>query len=426
MSYIPVYSYIGNYPKDRENGISDELQGVCHDTNNWYFTQNRHRYRGNEASDNLGYIWKIPLSHDLNKKIGENQYQHVNCGTHHLGDIDFLNGFLFVPIDNQIAVFTNELRPVAIQRITRPIKDRMVPYYSIGWCAMNPTDGCLYTSDKHICSSDIDKRTSAICVYDIDFQKLNKIRDMQYGKRPEKNICDIDSDFSYETFLTYSHSLMPFYYKNDSPSKIYLHLTDTQGGCFDDHNLLHVVNGCNSSDYDNLGISVFNVPVKTTEEMQDSDIKRVAKSHQENDGRFCFQFNGFHDEPEGITFWDLNGKDHSPGFGGVLHAIMINNFGTGDDDLYFKHYNRFLRTFSSEDKSVDNTVIYYLNRNAQNNGEHEIHKEDCKFIPSLNNRILLGHYKTDEEALEVARRIFPKVDGCSHCCPLIDTDKAGY
>ena len=39
-----------NYPKDRENGWSDELQGVTTDDSNWYFTQ-------------IGRLWKFPFSH---------------------------------------------------------------------------------------------------------------------------------------------------------------------------------------------------------------------------------------------------------------------------------------------------------------------------------------------------------------------------
>ncbi len=46
------------------------------------------------------------------------------------------------------------------------------------------------------------------------------------------------------------------------------------------------------------------------------------------------------EEPKGITYWDLNKDTRAPEICGVLHAIMIDNVGVGDDDFYFKHYDR--------------------------------------------------------------------------------------
>ena len=42
-----MYEFINDYPYFRENGLSNECQGVCHDKDNWYFTQD-------------GNLWKIP------------------------------------------------------------------------------------------------------------------------------------------------------------------------------------------------------------------------------------------------------------------------------------------------------------------------------------------------------------------------------
>jgi hypothetical protein len=33
---------------------------------------------------------------------------------------------------------------------------------------------------------------------------------------------------------------------------------------------------------------------------------------------------------------------------------------------------------------------YYVNKNAQSNGDHEVHKESCSYLPNLENRIYLG------------------------------------
>ena len=154
------YSYIGNYPKDRENGWSHECNGVCHDDRNWYFTQN-------------GNIWKFPVSYDLKKSCNSEDTIigiYKNPYGHHLGDIDCYNGYLFVPVDDDgkpyIAVFpTSDIhKKVAYQTM---YKGDTV-FDSIGWVAINPKDGKLFTSDGEL------SRNNPIMVYTIDFQAIAK------------------------------------------------------------------------------------------------------------------------------------------------------------------------------------------------------------------------------------------------------------
>ncbi len=37
--------------------------------------------------------------------------------------------------------------------------------------------------------------------------------------------------------------------------------------------------------------------------------------------------------------------------------------------------------------------IYYVNKNAQSNGDHEVHKSDCAWLPEVENRKYLGWFK---------------------------------
>lgn len=62
---------------------------------------------------------------------------------------------------------------------------------------------------------------------------------------------------------------------------------------------------------------------------------------------------------------------------------------------------------------------YVLNSQAQFNGDHEIHTMQCRYLPMAQNRIGLGYFDKDEQALREARRYFARVDGCIHCCPSI-------
>lgn len=60
---------------------------------------------------------------------------------------------------------------------------------------------------------------------------------------------------------------------------------------------------------------------------------------------------------------------------------------------------------------------YYLNLNAQPNGDHEVHRQGCRFMPRENNRIDLGVHRSCREAVARARQIYKQSDGCAYCCP---------
>ena len=58
---------------------------------------------------------------------------------------------------------------------------------------------------------------------------------------------------------------------------------------------------------------------------------------------------------------------------------------------------------------------YYVNKNAQSTGEHEVHKEGSYRMPDLQNRIFLGYFLYAIDAVREARRYFNNVDGCYYC-----------
>ena len=61
-----MYEYIRQWPKDREMGWSHEANGVCHDQNNWFFSQN-------------GILWKFPITH----RIGDTCKEENRANQHH-------------------------------------------------------------------------------------------------------------------------------------------------------------------------------------------------------------------------------------------------------------------------------------------------------------------------------------------------------
>ena len=67
-------------------------------------------------------------------------------------------------------------------------------------------------------------------------------------------------------------------------------------------------------------------------------------------------------------------------------------------------------------------VNYYLNLNAQSNGDHEVHKGTCPYYYKNKNGFnfeLLAAFNNELEAVKYARIKHPnfKIDGCAYCCP---------
>lgn len=60
-------------------------------------------------------------------------------------------------------------------------------------------------------------------------------------------------------------------------------------------------------------------------------------------------------------------------------------------------------------------ALYYVNKNAQPNGDHEVHTAECSFLPSEDNRIYLGVFSDCYGAVREAKKYFPRSNGCYYC-----------
>lgn len=61
-------------------------------------------------------------------------------------------------------------------------------------------------------------------------------------------------------------------------------------------------------------------------------------------------------------------------------------------------------------------TFYYVNQNAQENGDHEVHRCGCDWMPAERNRTYVGDFESCEEAILAARKLYPRANGCRHCC----------
>nr|WP_287610556.1 hypothetical protein [Dysgonomonas sp.] len=64
---------------------------------------------------------------------------------------------------------------------------------------------------------------------------------------------------------------------------------------------------------------------------------------------------------------------------------------------------------------------YYVNRNAQNTGEHEVHEEGCIWLQFMTNPLFLGYFTNCADAVRKAKEYYSSVDGCATCCKACHT-----
>ena len=60
---------------------------------------------------------------------------------------------------------------------------------------------------------------------------------------------------------------------------------------------------------------------------------------------------------------------------------------------------------------------YYVNKEAQDNGDHEVHKANCEFLPNEEKRLFLGVFSNCHDAVQKAKERFPQSNGCDACSP---------
>jgi len=296
--------YLDDYPAARENYYSDNVQGLAHDSSNWFIT----------TEDK---IYKVPLTYDLNNGTPHPSFPPVSMpeslrsmGYNHFGDPDVRYGFLFVPIEGggqpaRIAVFrTSDLGPVSSAIVPNSVSEHT------GWAAILPGSDTLWTSDEDIGASD------GIREYKIDWEKLRT-----------QNILSLA--YNEEIILKDRHSVA-------------LDIRSMQGGVFNpEGTLFYQVNGyCDAVGGDVSRIRVFDLVTGTLQARSENG---YGPFNFENHPNWESCGNGS-EEPEGIDFFDVAGRD-IPGIpSGQLHVFLLSNDWWSPDDVYLKHYEMFSDT----------------------------------------------------------------------------------
>lgn len=469
LSYDDSYKDLRTYDKVNANpcnqgtNYTNDIQGICHDENAWYISQGA----GKKKFDrNYGSVYKIPKGQSLGKNIekhernegtcdvfdlskGENHLAHhrfykiynnsnkvigFKIGEIHFGDIDCHKGFLFIPVyqngddgsvDAQILIFKTD----TFECIHREIlyKKDKIPFNSLGWCAINPNDDCLYTSDSHISSYRFDGKNSPIMAFKIDFDRLNK-----GGLKIDDHIFTLVTPNGIQLEMP-NHSE-------------FIIIDSMQGGCFDPYDTLYLSSGYEEHEA-NDGIFAFKLK-RDIEQVRKEYIEKRAyfiweehgcrpqnKEQAQQDWKdaewqidnafklgnlafskaphlatvflkknentlltspIAFDFEGAYDntkplstaisvyapqEPEGLTYWDLRDCKKATDYGyskASLHALLLTNNGSAPvyDSFSMRNYN--ITSVEASD--------YIVNYNP--------YSLEVKYNPLTNSKVIISDGKT--------------------------------
>jgi len=294
--YESYYLYLGDYPHGASPGWHEDVQGLTHDENYWYITQSD----ADDSNKAERSLWKIPVEHDLAKSAtpGVNGVERViiddipelaGQGYNHWGDLDYYQyegvGYLFLPMEGG--------KGNTGMAVLRADNLQYIDHYEFAlkysaWCAVDH-EGFLYFSE--------------------DFFDVPRI--LKYYPHYE-NIKDTGS-----LDLTI-HPHMDLYDENG----VGLTVHRVQGGTFSEYGrYIYLVSNTD-------GIHVFDTQTGS----------RVQKSTNGH-GYFNYQFDetgwGGYEEPEGITFWDLDDDPRVPEdtISGQLHVFLLDNEAGADERI---------------------------------------------------------------------------------------------
>lgn len=60
---------------------------------------------------------------------------------------------------------------------------------------------------------------------------------------------------------------------------------------------------------------------------------------------------------------------------------------------------------------------YYVHTKTDNQGDHEVHIQNCGYLPSEQNRQYLGEFNDCSSAVKKAKELgYKPTNGCYYCC----------
>jgi hypothetical protein len=268
-----AYDYLGDYPEDSAPGWTNNVQGVATSGTHWFF-----------SAESEG-LWKISLTHDLDKDVDDGQLPHAavpspfsDVDRPHMGDLDHFEGLLFVPFEGtdpkRIMLF--RASDLAFLGTGNVAEQSDCP-----WCAVNPRNRLLYSSH-------------------FNTDHLNVYR-MSLKTNSAGGVVGLELKFLYNFELCNSQGAR-------------LQVSRVQGGAFSSSGHLYLV-----SDVDSGGLMGF-------------DMTTGRRMFQRTKASLPTDV-----EMEGITIFDADAVS-TPHIGGQIHIVWLQDEAVVDDDIYFSHF----------------------------------------------------------------------------------------
>ncbi len=245
------YQYESNYPHEEETVWSEEAQGFTHSGAYWYVS-NKTNIRKYHVSQHIS-------SSSPKKKIG------LPGSCKHFGDLDYYAGRVYAPLEDcpgskeRIYVYDTSLNVVRFAYLKNQKK--------VGWVAINPNNGLMYTSESE---------TNKVHVYNRNF--------------------------------AYGATISPLYTITLDRTLKWI-----QGGVFSMSGRLYLATAKGQA-----GIHVFDLKAKTG-----------TRARYIGPNGYKPGFPNY-EEVEGLTLWNLDGGQ-SPNTSGHIHWILLDNDSDKDD-----------------------------------------------------------------------------------------------
>lgn len=242
---------------------TEECQGVAHDGTYWYLSSNQ---------DGKQRVYRFSLGNDVVSHV-----KLAGNGSSHLGDIDYHAGRIYCPMEGPVKIVVIDTPPFSGWWPAALVGESggAPPQQGCPWCAVNPWNGLLYSSNFG-------------------------------GDAPGE-----------DTLRAYSLDLAAQRFVHVPSADIVLreHVRDIQGGVFSKNG--HVLLASNHTN-DIRCFSVLNGQYLGRASIQKDDSSTVAE------------------EVEGLTIWE--GVSYA-GVSTHVHVVLLDNDWPDKDDVYFKHYH---------------------------------------------------------------------------------------
>jgi len=151
---MPQPAFLNNKPNDVEYEFANDIQGITHDSNNWYLTRTKYDCPNILACAELdfepryGIIAKVPLTTSLDNDISNSHGMPSSWNVapgggglyNHYGDLVHLGGHLYVAMNGDagaaVGIFDTDLNPITYWPLSQNWDAPAIAY--------NPQDGLFY------------------------------------------------------------------------------------------------------------------------------------------------------------------------------------------------------------------------------------------------------------------------------------------